>query len=162
VTNWGDQSLKFKVDVASMGKLGFDIVASDLTENEMVFCKQAVNNYHSFKEIVWHGDLYRLVNPHKNDLSSLMFVDAERSRAIIFNYLVNKRYILTATEEPIRLNGLDPLKKYHVRELNLFPGTRSRINPDKVYSGDFLMKVGINPGVSLRRTSVVLELTRAQ
>ena len=58
-----------------------------------------------------------------------------------------------------RLDGLDPMKSYRIRELNLFPGTRSRFNAEKIYSGDFLMKVGINPGISLRRTSVVLELT---
>ncbi len=32
VTDWGKQPLKFKVDVASMGKLGFDIVAGKLDE----------------------------------------------------------------------------------------------------------------------------------
>jgi len=159
VTNWGDQPLKFRVDVASMGKLGFDIVASELSADELEFCKTAVSNYHSFKEVVWHGDLYRLLNPHTNDLSSLMFVNGERSRGLMFNYLVNKRFMLTAAEEPIKLEGLDPLKRYRIREINLFPGTRSRFKGDQVYSGDFLMKVGINPVVSLRRTSVVLELS---
>jgi len=159
VTHWGDQPLKYKVDVASMGKLGFDIVAGELSPEEMEFCKQAVSNYHSFKEVVWHGDLYRLVSPHTNDFSSLMFVDADQERAIVFNYLVNSRFMLTATEEAIRLDGLDAQKKYRIKEINVFPGTRSRINGDQVYSGDFLMKVGINPGLSLRRTSVVLEIT---
>lgn len=158
VTNWGDQPLKFRVDVASMGKLGFDIVASELSEKELEFCKQAVSNYHSFKEVVWHGDLYRLVNPHENDYSSLMFVDDGKTRAIVFNYLVNNRYMLTATREPILLEGLDPQKKYRIKEINLFPGTRSAIRGDNIYSGDFLMKVGINPGLSLRRTSVVIEV----
>jgi alpha-galactosidase len=91
-----------------------------------------------------------------------MFADATRSRALMFNYLVNNRFMLTAVEEPIKLDGLDPTKKYSIRELNIFPGTRSRFNADKIYSGDFLMKVGINPAVSLRRTSVVLELTEVQ
>ncbi len=159
VTNWGSQPLKYRVDVASMGKLGFDIVASELSEEEMEFSKQAVSNYHSFKDVVWHGDLYRLVNPHHNDFSSLMFVDPGKNRAIVFNYLVNNRYMLTANEEPVRLDGLDAEKKYRVREINLFPGTRSRISGDQIYSGDFLMKVGINPGLSQRRTSVVLEVT---
>lgn len=161
VTNWGDQPLKFKVDVASMGKLGFDIVASELSADELEFCKLAVQNYHSFKDVVWHGDLYRLVNPHQNDFSSLMFVERDKSRAIIFNYLVNSRYMLTASEEPIRFDGLDPLKRYRISEINIFPGTRSRFKGDKTYSGDFLMKVGINPLITLRRTSVLLEVSEA-
>jgi alpha-galactosidase len=56
------------------------------------------------------------------------------------------------------MQGIDPDRNYQVREINLFPGSRSRINGNQTYSGDFLMKVGINPGVSLRRTSVVLEI----
>ncbi|MDF1576126.1 MAG: alpha-galactosidase [Bacteroidales bacterium] len=159
VTNWGDQPLKFKVDVASMGKLGFDIVAGELSADDLQFCREAVKNYHSFKEVVWHGDLYRLVNPHTDDLSSMIFVNKEQSRAVVFNYLVNQRFMITAREEPIQLEGLDPSRKYRIREINLFPGTRSRFNGDRIYSGDFLMKVGVNPGLSLRRTSVVLELT---
>ena len=62
----------------------------------------------------------------------------------------------TATERPIQLNGLDPVKKYRVTEINLYPGISSTVKPG-VYSGDYLMSVGINPDVNLRRTSVVLE-----
>jgi alpha-galactosidase len=158
VTDWGKQPLKFRVDVASMGKLGFDIVASKLSENDMKFAKEAVSNYHSFKDIVWHGDLYRLVNPHTNPISSLLYVNENKSRAIVFNYLVNYRQRLTETEKPVKLNGLDPAKKYSVKEINLYPGAQSPINSSTIYSGDFLMKVGVNPSVNLYRTSVVLEV----
>jgi alpha-galactosidase len=158
VTDWGKQPLKFRIDVASMGKLGFDIVAAHLTENDKLFARQAVNNYHSFKDVVWHGDQYRLVNPHESDISALMYVNADKSRAIVFNYLVNNRQKITATERPVVLNGLDPQKKYSVKEINLYPGTKSTIATDKTYSGDFLMKAGINPDVTLQRTSVVLEI----
>ena len=158
VTDWGKQPLKFRIDVASMGKLGFDIVASHLDEKEKQFAKLAVSNYHSFKDIVWHGDQYRLLNPHDNDIAALMYVSTDKSRAIVFNYLVNNRQRITATERPVILNGLDPQKRYAVSEINIYPGTTSTINPGKVYTGDFLMKVGINPNVNLRRTSVVLEV----
>ncbi|HEY8938132.1 MAG TPA: alpha-galactosidase [Cyclobacteriaceae bacterium] len=162
VTDWGKQSLKFRVDVASMGKLGFDVVASKLSENDMKFAKEAVSNYHSFKDIVWHGDLYRLVNPHTNPISSLLYVNENKSRAIVFNYLVDYRQRLTETEKPVKLNGLDPAKKYTVKEINLYPGAKSPINSSTIYSGDFLMKVGINPNISLYKTSVVLEVNEVK
>lgn len=122
------------------------------------FCIQAVSNYHSFKDIVWHGDLFRLMNPHENDISSLMYVKTDQSKAIVFNYLVSSRQRLNTRVQPIKLNGLDADKKYTIREINLIPGTRSPIDRNKVYSGDFLMQVGVNPEISLRRTSVILEL----
>jgi alpha-galactosidase len=162
VTDWGKQPLKFRIDVASMGKLGFDIVASGLNENDLQFCKKAINNYHAFKNIVWHGDLYRLLNPHENDIAALMYVNADKSSAIVFNYLVNYRQRLATTEQPVKLNGLNPNKKYRIKEINLYPGTKSQINPDKVYSGDFLMKMGINPVIDLQRTSVVLEINEVK
>ena len=158
VTDWGKQPIKFRIDVASMGKLGFDIVASGLSERDRSFARQAVQNYQDFKDIVWHGDQYRLLNPHENDLSSVMYVTADKSRAIQINYLVNYREQISATERPVLLNGLDPQKKYTVKEINLYPGTESTIPSGKIYSGDFLMKVGINPDVNLNRTSVVLEV----
>ena len=87
-----------------------------------------------------------------------MYVDPARSKAIVFNYLVNTRQKITATERPVVLNGLDPQKKYRIKEINLYPGTHSTIDSSMVFSGDFLMKVGINPDVTLERTSVVLEV----
>lgn len=162
VTDWGKQPLKFRVDVASMGKLGFDIVASKLNADDKLFCKQAITNYNSFKDIVWHGDMFRLVNPHENDIAALMYVNQDKSKAVVFNYLVNNRFNITATERPVVFNGLDPNKKYTVKEINLYPGVSSTLASDKVYSGDFLMKAGINPNVNLKRTSVVLEVNEVK
>lgn len=162
VTDWGKQPLKYRVDVASMGKLGFDIVASHLSETDMTFAKAAVANYHSFKHVVWHGDQYRLVNPHTSDIASLMYVTQDKTRAIVFNYLTSNRQRLTENERPIKLNGLDAGKKYTVKEINLYPGAKSPMNATTVYSGDFLMKVGINPEVNQWRTSVVLEVNEVR
>lgn len=159
VTNWGKQSIKYKVDIASMGKLGFDIVASELEEKELLFCKKAIGNYHSFKDVVWHGDLFRLMNPYQNESAALMYVKEDKSKAIVFNYLVNNRVSFHTNIEPVRLDGLDATKQYRVKELNLYPGSTSSIDAARIYSGDFLMKIGINPNINLRRTSVVLELT---
>jgi alpha-galactosidase len=158
VTNWGDQSLKYKVDVASMGKLGFDIVAHELSDNDLSFAKEAVQNYHGFKDVIWKGDLYRLVNPYSNEFASLMYVSKDQKRAIVFNFLVNQRLSFHTSVEPVKLDGLDPERNYHIKEINLYPGTRSRIDAEKTYSGDFLMKVGINPGIGARTPSVVLEI----
>ena len=75
---------------------------------------------------------------------------------------MNNRFNITETERPVVLNGLNPKKKYTIKEINLYPGTTSTIDSGKVYTGDFLMKAGINPNVSLKRTSVVLEITEVQ
>jgi len=162
VTEWGKQPLKYRVDVASMGKLGFDIIVHELNDKDKQFAKEAVQNYHSYKDVVLHGDMYRLVNPYKENIAALMYVNSDKSRAVVFNYLVNNRFMLNATEHPVEFNGLDASKKYRVKELNVYPGQSSKIDTEKVYSGDFLMKIGVNPYMNLQKTSVVLEVNEVK
>ena len=162
VTNWSQKPMKFRVDVASMGKLGFDIRVDQLSKEDLAFCKEAVKNYDEFKTIVWHGDMYRLINPHESNMASLMYVNKDQSEAIMFNYLSDWRYTTTATQRPIKLQGLDANKNYSIREINLAGNQKSPIDSSKIYSGDFLMKVGFNPNVNVQRTSVVLEIKEAK
>jgi alpha-galactosidase len=156
VTDWGKQPLKFRTDVAMMGKLGFDIVVSKLKPDDLAFCRQAVKTYKQFSEAIWHGDQYRLQDPRENDVASIMYVDTLKHSAIMFNYLVNTRYD-AGSHKPIRLKGLDADKSYSVSEVNLYPGTTPNI-PNTTYTGKFLMTVGINPDVREGRTSVLIGL----
>lgn len=154
VTDWGKQSLKFRTDVAMMGKLGFDIVISKLEPKDLSFVQTAVENYNSFKDIIWYGDQYRLSNPNEVAVASMMYIDSDRCRSVIFNYLINKRYD-SRSSLPIKLKGLDPTAKYRIKETNSHPDQQSSFEP-KVYSGEFLMKVGVNPLVNASRESVIL------
>ncbi|MBS1531316.1 MAG: alpha-galactosidase [Bacteroidetes bacterium] len=154
VTNWGKEPIKYRVDVAMMGKLGFDVPVSKLSPDELTFCQDAIKNYKAYSEAIWHGEQYRLQSPWDNDAASIMYVDKAKSKAIMFNYLVNNRYD-KGTYQPIKLKGLDPAKKYAVKEINLYPGSKTGIR-EGTYSGDFLMTVGVNPEVHEGRASVVI------
>ena len=156
VTDWGKQPIKFKTDVAMMGKLGFDIVVSKLDEKDAKFAKSAVTTYNSIKETVWRGDLYRIENPYKKPTAVLFYVSKSKKHGVLFSYLTTERYGNTSSR-PSRLSGLDPAKDYQVKEINLYPGTNSPFKT-AVYSGDYLMTIGINPRLSGARKSVVLEL----
>lgn len=162
VTDWGKQPIKFRTDVAMMGKIGYDIVVSKLDEKELEFSQQALKTYDQIKDVVWHGDLFRLVSPYEADLASLMYVNEAKDKAVWFSYLTKNRY-RAGSVAPLRLKGLDPAKKYAIRELNVYPGTKSSINnTPQVYSGNYLMTIGFNPNVDTRRTSVVLELSESK
>ena len=162
VTDWGKQPIKFRTDVAMMGKLGYDIVVSKLDEKELQFSQEALKTYERIKPVVWQGDQYRLASPYSSDVASLMYVNDARNRAIWFTYLTSNRH-KAGSVALIRLQGLDPARNYAVRELNVYPGAQSAINTNTaVYSGNYLMTIGFNPAVDARRTSVVLELTEAK
>lgn len=162
VTNWGDQPIKLKTDVASMGKLGFDVDVSHMDKRDVEFIKSAVKNYNEFKPLVLHGNQYRLASPYEKPYGSLMYVNTLKSEGVMFNYLVSNRFMEQATKRPIKLKGLDSSKKYSIKEINLYPGTEILLNESKVYTGDFLMKVGVNPILNTKRTSVVLLINEIQ
>lgn len=161
VTDWGKQPLKFRTDVAMMGKPGFDIVVSSLPANDLQFCKEAISTFNSMKDVIWHGDQYRLADPRSGSIASIMYINDRRTEGIIFNYLVNNRYD-EGSKLPILLKGLDPAKKYRIEEVNLYPGTSSSLNATAMYTGDFLMKIGFNPDVRAARTSVVLKISEVR
>jgi alpha-galactosidase len=161
VTDWGKQPLKFRVDVAMMGKLGFDIVVDKLSGNDLKFCQDAISTYNDIKPLIWQGGQYRLSDPRTESVASLMYVNTDRSSAVMLNYLVNYRYD-EGSQRPILLKGLDSNKKYKITEINLYTGSTSAINGTKVYSGDFLATVGFNPEVSAGRSSVVLQINEVK
>jgi alpha-galactosidase len=161
VTDWGKQPIKFRVDVAMMGKLGFDIVVSKLSGDELKFCQEAIKNYNQLKDIVWHGEQYRLADPRKNSVASIMYVNEAKSSGVMFNYLVNNRYD-EGSKLPIKLKGLDANKRYTLKEINLYPGSNSSLDATKTYSGEFLMTIGYNPDVKAGRNSVILQIDEAK
>ncbi|MGN8038090.1 alpha-galactosidase [Chitinophaga sp. 22321] len=156
VTDWGKQPIKFRVDVAMMGKLGFDIVVKDLKEKDRAFCREVIDNYNILKDVIWHGDQFRLADPNRGSIAAVMYLDEKRAKGVLFSYLVNYRYG-QGSPLPIRMKGLDPVKKYRLKEINLYPGEASTIAEDAIFTGEFLMNIGFNPQLNLKRTSVVVE-----
>ncbi len=160
VTDWGKQPIKYRTDVAMMGKLGFDIVVSHLSEKDLAYCQNAIKEYNGFKDIIWQGNQYRLANPKEGSVASMAYINEAKNKGIIFNYLVNNRYG-EGSVYPIKLKGLDAKASYRLKEICLYPGNNSPIDAGKTYSGEFLMTVGFNPQVNSGRTSVVLQLEKA-
>lgn len=157
VTTFGKQDLKFKIDVAMMGKMGFDLNLEELRPEELSFAQKAVKTYDNIKDIVWHGDLYRFSNPRENNYASLAYINSDKSKAVMFNYLTFYNHVFKTTK-PIKWQGLDPNKSYRVQEINLNKDDKT-IAENLILTGDFLMNIGLNPVLENNRRSVVILLT---
>jgi len=160
VTNMGKESLKFRTDVAMMDKLGYDIRVQNFTPEEIQFSNEAVKTYKRISDVIWFGDLYRIESPYESNRTVVMYVNESRSKAILFNYHLNTRR--QDIFNRVKLQGLDTGRKYRIKEINLFPGTKSsQPDNDKVFTGDYLMNVGLNlsPGRANPLTSNIYELT---
>ncbi|WP_281224911.1 alpha-galactosidase [Flavobacterium aquiphilum] len=158
VTSMGNQSIKFRTDVAMMGKLGFDIHVGGLKEEELKYAQEAVANYKRLSPVIWQGDLYRLVSPNEDSRAVLMYVNENKTKSVLFSYtlhpLTDPNYGL------VRFEGLDANKMYKVEEINVMPkGKKTFEESGTVYSGDFLMKIGLKVSSSRQENSVVLEIT---
>lgn len=158
VTNWNkNTSVKFRTDVCSSCKLGFDIDLKSLSGDEYKFVQNAVKNYDSMKPMILEGDQYRLVSPYEGNHCAINYVSKDKQRAVLFAYDLHPRY-----KEPVmnvKMQGLDADKVYTVKETNLMPGKKSDLECNgKQYSGDYLMKVGLNVFSQTDGTSHVLVL----
>jgi alpha-galactosidase len=159
VTGMGKQSLKYRTDVAMMGKMGYDIRTNNFTPQELQFSQEAVKTYNRISPVTWRGDLYRLESPYEGNRAVVFYVNENKSHAILFNYhLASRRKDIF---DRVKLEGLDPHKKYRFKEINLFPGTKSMVpDNEKIFTGEYLMNIGLN--LSPRPTALisnVFELT---
>lgn len=158
VTSWGKQPVKFRTDVAMMCKLGFDIQIADLSAADQTFCQQAVKNFKRLSPVIMDGDLYRLVSPYETEHAALMYGSKDKNKAVLYAYNMYPRY--QEKLFPVKLQGLDPMKRYKIEEINLMPGKKSSLADNgKVYSGDYLMKIGLHVLNSSPATSRIIEVT---
>ncbi|MCQ2393246.1 MAG: alpha-galactosidase [Kiritimatiellae bacterium] len=131
--------LKYRFDVAMVGRLGFELHPKDLKPEEIAFAQAAVADYKKIRPIVQQGDLYRLASPYENSYASLMYVDEKKDAAVLFALGLDVDGQRTAKLCP---RGLDAARTYCVTEINC--GTRLHSTVDgKSFTGAELMKNGL-------------------
>ena len=159
VTSWNKEaSIKFRTDVASMCKLGFDLGLKELSADELLYCQEAVANWKRLQPVILDGEQYRLVSPYESNHMAVNYVDADARKAVLFAYDLYPRYQEKLL--PVKLQGLDPHKRYKVEEINLMPEVESTLPANgKVLSGDYLMKVGLDVLGFTAMRSHVIEIT---
>ena len=150
--------IKFRCDVAMSGRLGLELQPSKMTEEERAQSTQAIKDYKTVREVIQLGNLYRLVSPYDHKgIASLMYTDDAKGKAVFFAYKMDN--FVNQVVPRVCLRGLDPLKNYRVRELNVKTGNRPCFLDGKTFSGRLLMNTGIELPLGGDYASCVLELT---
>ena len=143
VTTWNRSApVKFRTNVAMMGKLGFDIKLDDMTKDEADYCRRAIVNYNRLKPIILEGDQYRLVSPYEGNHAATMYVGKNDGDAVVFTFDIYPRYKqgIFNSEAKVVMEGLNPSARYRVTEIDRTDGQDQTIGE---YSGDYLMTVGL-------------------
>ena len=85
------------------------------------------------------------------------YVTELQDKAVVFAFDIHPRYAEKTL--PVRLQGLDADKMYRVKEINLMPGANSSLSGNgEVFSGEFLMNVGLNLFTAQQLNSRVIEV----
>ncbi|MCQ2139994.1 MAG: alpha-galactosidase [Bacteroidales bacterium] len=132
--------IKYRTDIASSGRLGVELQPKQMTAEEKSTVSNAVENYKSFRDIIYEGDLYRLQSPYDGPDVANIYVSKDKKRAVLFVYHTD--YVLKGFMPQIRLQGLQDGASYKVTELNcsksVFWGN------GKSFDTDYLQNFGLN------------------
>ena len=155
VTDMGHRPVKFATDVALSGAFGVDRDVQRMTPEERKTVAAATKLYKErLRDVVLRGDLYRLESPYERPRAALSYVSEDRTRAVLFVYQLGE-----SAFGPIKPRGLDPSKRYRVREVNLPEGVGSRLAlHEKILDGATLMEEGLTSPLRRALESAVVEL----
>lgn len=151
--------LKLRFDVAMSGRMGMELQPAHMTDEDKAFARRAIADYKLIRPVVQQGDLYRLISPFdKTGYASLMYVSPEKDHAAYFVYKLEQYHNMP--RPAFRMAGLDPQKRYLVRELSL--DGKPIPQDGKTFTGAFLMETGLDFEVGGEYASHVLELKAAE
>ena len=123
-------SMKTRADIAHLGATGYELDSTAFTDEDRAEVREQTAEYKAWDEdLVLRGDLYRLANPFDSNYFSFQLVSKDKKRATMTMY--RRIQICNGYPQRIRLQGLDPKKRYNIPELEL------------VLSGELLMTAGL-------------------
>ncbi len=99
--------------VAQAGTFGYELDPAKLTEKEKQTVKGQIAAFHRYEDLVEGGDYYRL-DEGEGDYTAWMFVSPDKKEALVSVVATHVR--ANGPFPFIRLQGLDPEKKYHWKD----------------------------------------------
>lgn len=150
--------LKFRFDVAMTGRLGMELQPKDIRGEDRAFAETAITNYKKYvRALITTGDLYRLYSPYdEGGWASQMYVAKNKQSAVLFAFSLEPH--LRGIFPRIKLDGLDPAKSYKLVEINNDKQT-CFWGDGQIFSGNYLMKAGIELTIADQFDSAVFILT---
>lgn len=156
----GNQTpIKFRFDLAMSGRLGMELQPQQLTPQEKKFAQIAIRNYKEIRPLLMFGDLYRIQSPYSDKgFYSLMYSSKDKKQAVLYAFCIKYQ---GRTHLPLlKLYGLDPQKKYKIKEINTNKSCFWGNN--QIFSGEYLINEGINPKLQKCFDSAIFLLEEAQ
>lgn len=143
-------SLDFTFDVAMQGVLGIGQDISKWNEREMETAKRKIAEYKQIRQLVQFGIVDRLRSPFEGDRAAVQYTARDGKKAVLFCYNLGETMegstLQMRQNQRIKLRSLNPEGKYRIG------------NSETVYSGDYLMNIGIEWPVHGAYKSKILDI----
>lgn len=132
--------------IAMAGQFGYELDLNKLSDDEIETVRNQINQYKSLRNIIHHGDMYRLRSPFEGRNTAWEFVKDDT--VVLIYCTILARWALGRTN--VKLCGLDVNSKY------------LDVDSGRVYSGSYLMNIGIYFDDSTDFTSKLLVFKKVQ
>jgi len=149
-------SLNFRFDVSMTGVLGIGNDIRKWTTEESGIARNKIALYKKIRPLVQQGILYKLISPFENNRCALQYNSKDSNASVVCcynmaDYLPGSQSV-SRVSTILKLKGLDAHKQYRLQ--------RAGDEKDKgnLYTGDFLMTIGIQWPVKNAFESVILTL----
>ena len=120
--------MKTRCDVASCFQFGFELDLNRESEEDLAVCRAAIDTHKRIRHTAHTGKMYRLASPFEGNYTAWQFVEQDGSRVVAM--IANTLAMPATAYRVIRFRGLDPEARY-----------RDEIGD--VYTGAFLMNIGL-------------------
>ena len=128
--------------VALAGTFGYELDITRIPKEDRAMIPAQVKMYHMYHELVAAGDYYRLASYSENkEFDSWMCIKKDKSEALLTFIQVKGRPACHSRR--LKLQGLDPLKKYRISRFDIESVSEKPYGEDKAFYGDTLMNAGI-------------------
>ena len=130
--NWVNKrevDLEYRFHVAMMGTLGIGGNLNQWSDAAMAVARQKIADYKEIREIIQHGEQYRLLPPTEN-VVAVQYVTRDKTRSAVFVFLHAQQFMQKVTR--IKLVGLANTALYKVQ------------NSDVCLSGKALAELGLD------------------
>ena len=106
-----------RADIAHLGATGYELDTSVFTDEDREAVRQQVEEFKGYEQLILKGDLYRIDDPFKGNYFTEMIVSKDKAEAMLCVY--RRLSIPNPPVKRVTLQGLDPLKVYHIEGLNI-------------------------------------------
>jgi alpha-galactosidase len=106
--------LRFRFHAAMAGVLGLSGNLLEWPDHEIDEARRLVSQYKRIRQVVQHGDLYRLRGP-----SAVQYISSDGGEVVVLAWAPARHYGLGHDEPALRLAGLDQLSRYRDTDSDL-------------------------------------------